>query len=89
MDKTILRKWLEAGYIEKAEFHSTQEGTPQGGIISPTLLIHTLTGLEKTAKAAVTTQDKVNVVVYADDFIITGISKEVLETKIKPAISRS
>ncbi len=38
MDKTILRKWLKSGYIEKQHLYPTKEGTPQGGIISPTLM---------------------------------------------------
>lgn len=32
--------------------------------------------------------DKTNVVRYADDFIITGSSKELLEQKIKPAVEK-
>lgn len=86
MDKTILSKWLEAGYIEKQVFHPTEEGTPQGGIISPTLMNMTLNGLEQAVKSAVSKHDKVNVVVYADDFIITGASREILEQKVKPAV---
>ena len=46
----------------------------------------TLNGLGQAVKKAVSRRDKVNVVVYADDFIITGASKEVLELKIKPAV---
>lgn len=38
MDTSILSKWLEAGYVEKGMHHQSTEGTPQGGIISPTLL---------------------------------------------------
>jgi len=37
MDKAILKAWLRAGYIEDNAFHATEEGTPQGGIISPLL----------------------------------------------------
>jgi RNA-directed DNA polymerase len=37
MDKTVLRKWLAAGYMERHVFHDTTEGTPQGGIASPAL----------------------------------------------------
>jgi RNA-directed DNA polymerase len=48
-DKAILRRWLEAGYLHNRVFHSTQAGTPQGGIISPTLMNMTLDGLEKNA----------------------------------------
>ncbi len=86
MDKSILSKWLDAGYMEKNAFHPTEEGTPQGGIISPTLMNMTLNGLEQAVKRAISRRDKVNVVVYADDFIITGVSKEVLERKVKPAV---
>jgi RNA-directed DNA polymerase len=34
-DKVVLSKWLKAGYLEKAELFPTNNGTPQGGIISP------------------------------------------------------
>jgi RNA-directed DNA polymerase len=47
----------------------------------------TLSGLEHTIRSAASKHDKVNVVVYADDFIVTGTSKEVLEQKVKPVIS--
>jgi RNA-directed DNA polymerase len=87
MDKEMLRKWLAAGYIEKEELHPTIRGTPQGGTISPTLLTITLSGLEKAIKLATTTREKVNVCVYADDFIATGATVKVLEEKVKPAIA--
>jgi RNA-directed DNA polymerase len=32
MDKSILRKWLKAGFIEKRVLYPTEEGTPQGGL---------------------------------------------------------
>ena len=35
MDRTVLRKWLASGYMEKRVFHETTEGTPQGGICLP------------------------------------------------------
>jgi RNA-directed DNA polymerase len=88
MDKKVLRQWLEAGYIEKCQWYPTKDGTPQGAIISPTLLNITLSGLEATAKKAANPKDKVNVCVYADDFIITGATKAVLEDKVKPAVER-
>ena len=50
MDKQILKKFLKAGFMESGQtFHSTQ-GTPQGGIISPTLAIMALSGIEKAVK---------------------------------------
>lgn len=87
MDKTMLGKWLTMGYIEKRVFYPTEEGTVQGGTISPTLANLTLNGLERAVKSAVSKTDKVNVVVYADDFIITGISREILEEKVKPVVA--
>jgi RNA-directed DNA polymerase len=60
---------------------------PQGGVISPTLLVITLSGLEAAIKTAAPNQkDKVHVCIYADDFIITGATREVLENKVKPAV---
>jgi RNA-directed DNA polymerase len=39
MDKVILRKWLQAGYLEQNTLHPTDSGTPQGGSITlPTKL---------------------------------------------------
>ena len=87
MDKEILNKWLAAGFIDKGSLYPTDSGTPQGGIASPTLLNLTLSGLEETViRATSIRKDKVHVVAYADDFIITGSSKEVLENKVKPLV---
>ena len=86
MDKTILRKWLAAGYMEKGVLYPTEAGTPQGSIASPVLANMTLDGLEETARRAAPNRQKINVVRYADDFIITGTSKEVLENLVKPAV---
>jgi RNA-directed DNA polymerase len=92
MDKVILKKWLKAGYIENYVFHTTQEGTPQGGIASLVLARLVLNGLEKMLKEKYPTypskgkKAKVNVVVYADDFVVTSGSRELLITEIKPTI---
>ena len=88
MDKRMLQKWLNAGYIESQVFHHTEEGTPQGGIASPLLAnlcldgLKACVGMNKTEKR----KHKVNVIRYADDFIITGDSKEWLEEVVKPRI---
>jgi RNA-directed DNA polymerase len=88
MDKTVLRKWLAAGYMEKRVFHETTEGTPQGGIASPALANYALDGLEGLLREKYPTEGPkcrrtrelcVNFIRYADDFIITGRSKELLE----------
>jgi len=86
MDKEMLRKWLTAGYMEKGKLYSTTRGTPQGGIISPALLNVALSGLEEAVQAVTKPTDKVHVIVYADDFVITGATQEVLENKVKPAV---
>ena len=46
MDKVMLRKWLKCGFVFNKELFPTEEGTPQGGIISPTLANMTLDGLQ-------------------------------------------
>ncbi len=86
MDTEILKKWLAAGYIEKNQLYSTEWGAPQGGLASPTLLVIALSGLEKAIKSVVTCKDKVNLCVYADDFIVTGATREVLEQKVRPIV---
>ena len=89
-DKPILRKWLKVGFVYRNELFPTEAGTPQGGIISPVLANVTLDGLEaKLAEKFPKAQRpglKMNMVRYADDFIITGDSKEWLEHEVKPAV---
>lgn len=88
MDKQILSKFLKAGFIDKGKLHPTDLGTPQGGIISPTLALMALSGLEKSVKLNGKRKKhkgkNVNVIFYADDGIISATSKEVLEGEIKP-----
>ena len=93
MDKLVLRKWLKAGVVDMGRVWKTEEGTPQGGIISPTLANMALDGIEALlaqhfgAKGSKKLrQYKVGLVRYADDFIITGSSKELLENEVKPLI---
>lgn len=92
MDKRILRQWLKAGFIEKAVFNATEEGVVQGGPISPVLANLTLDGLEQRLReqypkaSAQRHRAKVNYVRWADHFIITGRSKELLEQEVKPLV---
>ena len=46
----LIRKFLNAGYIEDWKFHRTYSGTPQGGIISPILANIYLDKLDKYMK---------------------------------------
>jgi len=95
MEKPILGQWLKAGYIEKGNWWPTTEGTPQGGIISPVLANMALDGLARELTAYFSKSyrrpdrgfnPKVRLVRYADDFIITGISRQQLEEQVKPVV---
>lgn len=86
VDREVLRKWLRAGYVENGRLYPSRKGTPQGGIISPTLANMTLDGLERAVRNAVPLRSRVNFVPYADDFIVTGKSKRLLEENVRPAV---
>jgi len=93
MEKGMLKKWLKTGYMARHVLHPTEEGTPQGGIISPVLANQTLDGLEKKLnerypKPKSGYNAKVNFVRYAEDFMVTGISKELLEKEVKPLVEQ-
>lgn len=94
MDKRVLQKWLKSGYMENRVLFPTAAGTPQGGIISPTLANLTLDGLEKRLaerfpkRSGKGPSHKVNLIRYADDFIITGDSKEQLENEVRPLVEQ-
>ncbi len=93
MNKAILQKWLKAGFMEGNAFHHTDEGAAQGGPISPVLCNLVLDGLEKELEATFgskTTKQakkaKVNLIRLADDFVVTGSSREILEHQCIPLI---
>ena len=54
----LIRKFLNAGYIENWKFHKTYSGTPQGGIISPILANIYLDRLDKFMKEYIQKFDK-------------------------------
>jgi RNA-directed DNA polymerase len=47
--RELVRQWLRAGVIEDGRFTPTEEGAPQGGVISPSLLNVALHGMEAAA----------------------------------------
>ncbi|HHU3801598.1 TPA: group II intron reverse transcriptase, partial [Streptococcus agalactiae] len=94
MDKSILKQFLKAGFVFKGELFPTEDGTPQGGIISPILANMALDGLQQVLSDRFHTNrlgkvdlrfknsHKVNLVRYADDFIVTAATQEIaLEAK--------
>ncbi len=98
LNKKVLTQWLKAGYLDKKRWFPTVSGTPQGGIISPTIANMVLDGLEKeiNLKACPTQYRngirynplKVHFVRYADDFIVTCANRDYLENEIKPLVSK-
>jgi len=88
VEKLLLRQWLKSGYKENGCLYPTDKGTPQGGVISPLFANMTLDGMEQAVLSAVPRRNRVNFIRYADDFLVTGKSKAVLEKLVRPAIER-
>lgn len=76
-----IRRWLKAGVVDNGTLFPTQEGTPQGGVISPLLANIALHGMEQAMNQAfpavqrkvngvTTSRNKVHVIRYADDFVV-------------------
>lgn len=89
MDKTILRKFLKAGFMEKDKIYPTISGISQGGAISPCLTLITLSGLEEklvSKNSSIKKKEKINFIGYADDFVVTAENEELLNTKVVPRI---
>jgi len=57
------------------------------GVISPLLANFALDGMEQALKSVANKGDRVNFVRYADDFVVTGATAELLEQKVKPALT--
>jgi RNA-directed DNA polymerase len=85
-DKVVLSKWLKSGFVLDNKLYPTMAGTPQGGIISPALANMVLDGLEALLKKKFKGL-KINFTRYADDFIVTGSTKELLENEVIPVIT--
>lgn len=91
MDKSVLKQFLKAGFVFERELYPTEEGTPQGGVISPILANMALDGMQKALYDRFHTNKlgkddirfknahKVNFIRYADDFIVTAATKEIAE----------
>lgn len=91
MDKRIMKQFLKSGFIYEGNLFPTNSGSPQGGAISSIYANMTLDGLEKliqdkyhrNTKGNIENhyraKSKVNLIRYADDFIITAKTKEIAE----------
>jgi RNA-directed DNA polymerase len=95
---TTLRQWLKAGVVEIGFLSPTDTGTPQGGVISPLLANVALDGMERLFDAEYADgrpkspafrkgiNKGIAVMRYADDFVITAPTREVLETYARPRV---
>src|SRR6266852_4096211 len=98
MDRVILQQWLKSGYMEKHVIHETTDGTPQGGIVSPALANCALDGLEpllqekypakRCLKSLGGSYPSINFIRYADDFVVTSKSKDLLEGEVQPLVEQ-
>ena len=85
--RDLIIGWLKAGFIFEGKYNPTEMGTPQGGVISPLLANIGLHGLENYIKS---TNPKLGVVRYADDFVVTARDKgslEIAQNQIKQWLS--
>lgn len=87
MDKKVLETWLKAGYMENETLYDTNEGFPQGGLASPCLANLALDGLEEAVLEIGKKKDKIHFVRYADDWIVTASSREILEERVLPTVT--
>jgi len=90
----MVGQWLKAGVVENGRLHRTEEGTPQGGVVSPVLLNVALHGMEMAAGVRYTTGKYAGVVMagcptvirYADDLVALCHSRqEAIEVKARLA----
>jgi len=86
--RELVRQWLTAGVIEAGRFTATDEGAPQGGVISPLIMNVALHGMEAAAgvryyttgtRAGRTVNGCPVLVRYADDLIALCHSREQAE----------
>jgi RNA-directed DNA polymerase len=71
----MVRQWLKAGVVENGRLTRTEEGTPQGGVVSPVLLNIALHGMETAAGARYGADGYAKkgspvLIRYADDFVV-------------------
>ena len=81
-----IRAWLKSGILDQGKIFKTNEGTPQGGVISPLLANIALHGMEKRMKAyarrlkgdKAKNERAISLIRYADDFVILHENLEVI-----------
>jgi RNA-directed DNA polymerase len=96
----VIRRWLKAGVVELGKHDDSLAGTPQGGVISPLLANIALDGIERLFEGEKKTgQPKlpskktgmnrgIQLIRYADDFVVFCPSREVAEQYVRPELER-
>jgi RNA-directed DNA polymerase len=78
--RELIKQWLKAGYVEQEMFHATEQGVPQGGVISPLLANIALHGMEEAIGVKYNCRGEIigkrAIVRYADDFVCFCETKE-------------
>jgi RNA-directed DNA polymerase len=86
--RDLIKQWLKAGYMEQGEFHTTEAGTPQGGVISPLLANIALHGMEEALGVKHDKRGQIiskrAMVRYADDFVVFCETQEDAEQAKQP-----
>ncbi|NEQ04724.1 MAG: group II intron reverse transcriptase/maturase [Moorea sp. SIO4E2] len=85
--RRLIKSWLKAGVMDNETFSPTDEGTPQGGVISPLLANIALHGMEERIKqfaetlkgSKISNKKALNLIRYADDFVIMHKDRTVVE----------
>lgn len=82
-----IKGWLKSGFRDDKEWFPTDEGTPQGGVISPLLANIALHGMETIIKDFARTwkgekaknEQSISVIRYADDFVILHENLDIIQ----------
>ena len=93
--RRLIKMWLKAGVMDGGKMFPTDEGTPQGGVISPLLANIALHGLENRLKQFASSlpgrkKDNINaltIVRYADDFVVIHPDISVI-TRVKQIVTQ-
>jgi RNA-directed DNA polymerase len=64
----LIYRWLKAGYLADGEYHDTDQGSPQGAVLSPLLANAYLWAFDRGQQAQKSFVGRL--VRYADDFVI-------------------
>jgi RNA-directed DNA polymerase len=87
----MIKQWLRAGVVEHGRLSRREEGTPQGGPVSPVLLNIALHGMESAAGVSYTADGTTRpgspvLIRYADDMVALCHSRqEAIEVKARLA----